>query len=207
MIQAGGISKCKFNKLHKCSVCSDAKWASYKHRQEAQLNSVSSSIDTPDVQNQITSTVNAGFEKLVSHLSGSKSNVSDSENLPLFGMPSVVTNKVDLPNLSNHHIRGIDISLPLDSCYSVSLCSLEHAKLMEEKYPSSKLVKLPSPIPIHVANKDAVLQGVGTHNVRIDWVPGKYSVHTMLVVPKLSFPVLFGNNHLELCDPVVAHKE
>ena len=129
MIQAGGISKCKFNKLHKCSVCSDAKCASYKHRQEAQLNSVSSSIDTSDVQNQITSTINAGFEKLVSHLSGLKSNVSDSENLPLFGMPSVVTNKVDLPNLSNRHIMwckvksgGIDISLPLDSCCSVSLC-------------------------------------------------------------------------------------
>ena len=104
LIQAGGISKCKFNKLHECSVCIDAKCASYKHRQEAQLNSVSSSIDMPDVQNQITSTINAGFEKLVSHLSGLKSNVSDSENLPLFGMPSVVTSKVDLPNLSNRHI-------------------------------------------------------------------------------------------------------
>ena len=104
MIQTGGISECKFNKLQKCSVCSDAKCASYKHRQEAQLNSVSSSTDTSDVQNQITSTINAGFEKLVSHLSGLKSNVSDSENLPLFGMPSVVTNKVDLPNLSNRHI-------------------------------------------------------------------------------------------------------
>ena len=43
--------------------------------------------------------------------------------------------------------------------------------------------------------------------IRIDWGPGKYSVHTMLVVPKLSFPVLFGNNHLESCDAVVSHKE
>ena len=68
LIQAGGISKCN-NKIHKCSTCSDAKCASYKHRQEAQLNSVSSSIDTSDVQNQITTTINAGFEKLVSHLS------------------------------------------------------------------------------------------------------------------------------------------
>ena len=39
LIQTGGISECKFNKLHKCSVCSDAKCASYKHRQAAQLNS------------------------------------------------------------------------------------------------------------------------------------------------------------------------
>ena len=144
-----------FYKLHKCSVCSDAKCASYKHRQEAQLNSVSSSIDTSDVQNQITSTINAGSEKLVGHLSGLKSNVSNSEKLPLFGIPLVVTNKVDLPNLSSRHIMsckvksgGIDISLPLDSCCSVSLCSLEHAKLVQAKYPFSKWVKLPSPIPI-----------------------------------------------------------
>ena len=132
----------------------------------------------------------------------------------MFGMPSVVTNKVDLPNLSNRHIMwckvksgGIDLSLPLDSCCSVSLCSLEHAKLMQEKYPSFKWVKLPSPVAIHVANEDAGLQGVGMQDVRIDWGPGKYSVHTMLVVPKLSFPVLFGNNHLESCDTVVSHKE
>ena len=104
-------------------------------------------------------------------------------------------------------VGGIDLSLPLDSCCSVSLCSLEHAKLMQEKYPSFKWVKLPSPVAIHVANKYAGLQGVGMQDVRIDWRPGKYSVHTMLVVPKLSFPVLFGNNHLESCDAVVSHKE
>ena len=44
-------------------------------------------------------------------------------------------------------------------------------------------------------------------DVCIEWGPGEHSVHTMLVVPKLSFPVLFGNNHFELCDAVVSHKE
>ena len=102
---------------------------------------------------------------------------------------------------------GIDLSLPLDSCCSVSLCSLDHAKHMQAKYPDYKWVKLPSPIPIHVANEDAELQGIGMQDVRIDWGPGKFSIHTMAVVPKLSFPVLFGNNHLELCDAVVSHKD
>ena len=78
---------------------------------------------------------------------------------------------------------------------------------MQAKYPDYKWVKLPSPIPIHVANEDAGLQGIGMQDVRIDWGPGKFSIRTMLVVPKLSLPVLFGNNHLELCDAVVSHKD
>ena len=78
---------------------------------------------------------------------------------------------------------------------------------MQEKYPSFKWVKLSSLVAIHVPNEDARLQGVGMQDVRIDWGPGKYSVHTMLVVPKLPFPILFGNNNLEPCDAVVSHKE
>ena len=78
---------------------------------------------------------------------------------------------------------------------------------MQEKHPSFSWVKLPSPIPIHVVNQEAGLQGVGMQDVRVEWGPGKHSVHTMLVVPKLSFPALFGNNHLESCDAVVSHKE
>ena len=64
-----------------------------------------------------------------------------------------------------------------------------------------------SPIAIYVANKDAELQGVSMQDVCIDWGPGKYSVHTMLVFPKLSFPILFGNNYLKSYDAVVSHKE
>ena len=227
LIQSGGILKCKFNNLHKCSVCSHSSCALYKHNSNSnrQLNLLSSH-DSSAIEQQITSSINQGFEKLEDKLAGLTSSTTDStfnsrdssenDNLPMFGMPSVVTDKVDLPNLSNRHIMwckvksgegGIDISLPLDSCCSVSSCSLKHAKLMQEKYPSFKWVKLSSPVAVHVANKDAELQGVGMQDVHINWGPGKYSVHTMLVVPKLSFPALFGNNHLECCDAVVSHKE
>ena len=225
LIQSAGILKCKFNNLHKCSICSRSSCASYKHNSNSnrQINLLTSH-DSSAIEQQITSSINQGFDKLADKLAGLTSSTTDStlkscdssenDKLPMFGMPSVVTNKVDFPNLSQRHIMwckvksgGIDLSLPLDSCCSVSLCSLEHAKLMQEKYPSFKWVKLPSPVAIHVANKDAGLQGVGMQDVRIDWGPGKYSVHTMLVVPKLSFPVLFGNNHLESCDAVVSHKE
>ena len=127
------------------------------------------SHDSSAIEQQITSSINQGFEKLADKLAGLTSSTTDStfnschssenDKLPMFGMPSVVTNKVDLPNLSNRHImwckvksggRGINLSLPLDSCCSVSLCSLEHAKLMQEKYPSFKWVKLPSPVAIHM---------------------------------------------------------
>ena len=69
---------------------------------------------------------------------------------------------------------------------------------MQEKHHLFTWVKLPSLEPIHVANQEAGLQVVSMQDMRIEWGPGKDSVHTMLVVPKLSFPVLFRNNHLSL---------
>ena len=218
---------CNFDRVYRCSVCDKSRCASFKHRNrpQAQLNSLSTSHSQSQVQ--ITSKITEGFDKLankidqISNFRPPTSSVNtmscdsgtQSDNVPMFGMPSLVTHKVDLPNLANKHIMsckvqsgGINLSLPLDSCCSVSLCSLDHAKHMQAKYPNYKWVKLPSPIPIHVANEDAGLQGIGMQDVRIDWGPGKFSIHTMLVVPKLSFPVRFGNNHLELCDAVVSHK-
>ena len=72
------------------------------------------SHDSSTIEQQITSLINQGFEKLADKLAGLMSSTTNStfnschssENdiLPMFGMPSVVTNKVDLPNLSNRHI-------------------------------------------------------------------------------------------------------
>ena len=61
---------------------------------------------------------------------------------------------------------GINVSLPSDICCSASLCSLKHAKLMQEKCPSLKRVKLSSPVQIDVADEDAGLPDVGTRDAR-----------------------------------------
>ena len=74
-------------------------------------------------------------------------------------------------------------------------------------HPDLKMTKLTKPVAINVANEDAVLQGIALQDIPITWGPGKSSVHTMLVVPKLAWHVLFGNNHLEATDAIVKHQE
>ena len=74
-------------------------------------------------------------------------------------------------------------------------------------HPDLKITKLTKPVAINVANEDAVLQGIALQDVPITWGLGKSSIHTMLVVPKLAWHILFGNNHLEASDAIVKHKE
>ena len=96
--------------------------------------------------------------------------------------------------------------MPLDSCCSVSLCSLDHAKRIQEQRPHLSRVKLEQPIPVSVADNDSVLNGIPLQDVPIRWGPGKASLHSMLVVPNLSWNILFGNNHLEATHADTNHK-
>ena len=91
-----------------------------------------------------------------------------------------------------------------DSCYSVSLCSLDHAQHIQEQCPHLSTVK--PTYPVSVADNDSVLNGIALQDVPIQWGPGKESIRTMLVVPKLSWSILFGNNHLEAAHAITDHK-
>ncbi|CAB4010120.1 retrovirus poly [Paramuricea clavata] len=120
------------------------------------------------------------------------------------------TNSVEIPDLSKKYIMwtkvksvGVELSLPLDTCCSVSLCSLTHAEHVQQMHLDLKMTKLTKPVAINVANEDAVLQGIRER----ERGPGKSSVHTILVVPKLAWHVLFGNNHLEATNAIVKHQE
>ena len=124
----------------------------------------------------------------------------------MFGMPTTLPSEyVAVPSqLKQRHIMwckvqssNLTLDMPLDSCCSVSLCSLDHAKGIQEQYPHLSTVKLEQPIPVSVADNDSVLNGIALQDVPIQWGPGKASLHTMLVVPNLSWNILFGNNHLE----------
>jgi hypothetical protein len=83
-----------------------------------------------------------------------------ASDYPLFGMPSVVADSVEIPDLSKKYIMwtkvksaGVELSLPLDSCCSVSLCSLIHAERVQQMHPDLKMTKLTKPVAINVANE------------------------------------------------------
>ena len=63
LIQSGDLFKCKFGKLHECSVCCHFGCVSYQHHFDAQLHLLSTP-DMSEIYHQITSTTNEGFDKL-----------------------------------------------------------------------------------------------------------------------------------------------
>ena len=220
-------SSCKFHRQHVCLVCKEKGCKQLSHK-DAKVPLQSK------VEEQLSSKFQAQFDSLCSKLETVlpkltpptpptpqpptpptvSADIPPATDYPLFGMPSLVTDSVEIPDLSKKYIMwakvksaGIELSLPLDSCCSVSFCSLNHAQRVQQLHPDLKMTKLTKPVAINVANEDAVLQGIALQDVPITWGPGKLSVHTMLVVPKLAWHVLFGNNHLEAADAIVKHKD
>ena len=219
-------NSCKFHRQHVCLVCKKNGCKQLLHESKDPKGT------TPnDLEKKLSSKFQAQFDSLCSKLETvlPKSNPSTPPPTPpatpasnnpaspdysLFGMPSLVTDTVGIPDLSKKYIMwakvksaGTELSLPLNSCCSVTLCSLSHAQHVQQLHPHLKITRLTKPVAINVANEDAVLQGIALQDVPINWGPGKSSVHTMLVVPKLAWHILFGNNHLEATDAIVKHKE
>ena len=98
----------------------------------------------------------------------------------LYGMPSLATHSVEIPDLSKKYIMWVKVasarlklSLPLDSC-SVSPCSLNHAERVQQLHPDLKMTKLTKPVAINVANEDAVFQGIALQDVPITWGQGNH---------------------------------
>ena len=125
----------------------------------------------------------------------------------VYGMPATPSmapvSSVSAPDLANRNIlwtkvtsAGVSLPLPLDSCCSVSLVSQNHATLVSKYRPDLLFTKLEQPIPVSVAGPSSTLRAVGTMQVPIIWENGRLATFTMLVVPQLSWPILFGQNHL-----------
>ena len=100
---------------------------------------------------------------------------------------------------------GEKLPLPLDSCCSVSLVSRSHADLVASKYPQLKFQSLEKPVAVSVADAKSQLKAVGTMEIPIQWSNGKETTFQMLVVPGLSWPILFGENHLHSTQALVDH--
>ena len=143
---------------------------------------------------------------------------SDSGSVPVYGCPAItaIPSQLQVPalDLQNKHIlwtpttsAGVSMPLPIDSCCSISLVSQAHADFICQKCPNLTFTKLPNPIPVAVATPVSKLSAVGVLQVPITWENGRPSVFSMLVVPGLSWPILFGQNHLRMTQAHTDHAE
>ena len=71
--------------------------------------------------------------------------------------------------------------------------------------PNLNYEALANSIPVSVASPQVKLQAVGIMQIPIHWGPGAESVFQMLVVPNLTWPILFGESHLHQTDALVDH--
>ena len=128
---------------------------------------------------------------------------------PAYSYPAItaIPNHLSIPalDLANKHIlwtpstsAGVSLPLPIDSCCSLSLVSKPHADVIAFKHPHLTFTKLPSSLPVTVANPSSQLNAIGLMQVPIIWENGRPSIFSMLVVPGLAWPILFGQNHLRI---------
>ena len=102
---------------------------------------------------------------------------------------------------------GVSVPLPLDSCCSVSLVSQNHAETVVKFNPALQFTKLEQPIPVSVAGPNSSLRAFGVLQVPIVWESGQSALFTMVVDPNLTWPILFGQNHLRKTDARIYSKD
>ena len=122
---------------------------------------------------------------------------------PVYSCPAItaIPNHLSISDLdlANKHVlwapitsAGVALPLPLDSCCSLSLVSKAHAETIAQKHPQLTFTKLPSPLPVPVANPSSQLQAIGVMQVPIVWENGRPSIFSMLVVPGLAWRILLA---------------
>ena len=136
-----------------------------------------------------------------------------SSSTPLFGLPAVTIpapSATQEAQLQQRNILWISVTsagqqlpLPLDSCYSVSLVSKVHADFVASKRSDLKYCALQDPISVTAADPKSNLKAVATMEIPITWETKTETVFTMLVVPGLVWPILFGETHLHATQALV----
>ena len=138
-----------------------------------------------------------------------------SLSTPLFGLPAVTIPALSAKPEAQLHQRNIlwtsvtsagqRLPLPLDSCCSVSLVSKVHADFIAFKRPNLKYCPLEEPISVTAVDPKSNLKAVVTLEIPIMWETKTRTVYTMIVVPRLVEPMLFGENHLHATQALVDH--
>ena len=143
--------------------------------------------------------------------------VSDKSQAPSFSCPAITTVASNSPQISeldlaNKNIlwtpvtsAGVSLPLLLDSCCSLSLVSKEHADLVLQKCPDMSFTKLSTPLPVTAASAATDLNAIGIVQIPVTWENGRPSIFSMLVVPGLTWPILFGQNHLSKTNAITDH--
>ena len=126
---------------------------------------------------------------------------------PLFGTPAVTTftepvlQGLDLTNKNilwtKVHSGNHELPLPIDTGCSLSLVSASHADFLLVHNEKLTFTPLKQHIPITVANPKAQLKATGLFNVPLTFADGSRAHFTMLVVPHLTWTLLFGINHVK----------
>ena len=95
--------------------------------------------------------------------------------------------------------------LPIDSC-SVNQESGAHTDHRLKTNSQLKYTPLADPIPVAVANPAAQLKDIGTMEVPITFVNGHTATFLMLLMPGLAWPILYGENYLQITNALVDHQ-
>ena len=177
-----------------------------------------------DIKSELHShmqSLTARIDKLetLPHSASASQNASPQDifsQAPAFGNPAITAVPSNLQisdlDLANKNIlwtrvtsAGIPLPLLLDSCCILSLVSQAHAEVICKTHPTMQFTKLSTPLPVSVANPHAQLKAIGTVQVPIIWENGRASIFSMLVVPHLAWPLLFGQNHLRMIQAHTDH--
>ena len=193
---------CKYGRTHKCAVCSKPGCKALLHNNTS-----------PPVVNACDLQTPQGAHPEPSSSTTPPTPGAHSQPTPvLFSMPTITTSSSELSVNLNRTIlscqvtsAGKQLQLPLDSCCSVTLCSLDHAQLIHSARPELNYKKLEKPIPVQMADTSTSLTAVAVQEVSITWLPNKETIHVALVVPNMSWPLLFGENHLAATQALSDH--
>ena len=163
------------------------------------------------------SSSNPGGSENQAYTSTSVASDQPSLSTPLFGLPAITIPPPSAKPEAQLHQRNIlwtsvtsagqHLPLPLDSCCSVSLVSKVHADFIASKRPNLKYCPLEEPISVMAADPKSTLKAVATMEIHITctWETKTETVFTMLVVPGVVWPMLFGENHLHATQALVDH--
>ena len=216
--------KCKKGYVHKCSECGKFDCEALKHQSYQAKNSPRSKAvhsHVVDVKNSDenldSSTLLRSIHRLLSTKEPDGTSTSEATPSPghshdhLYSMPALsqLPNRINIENfdLANKNIlwcpvssAGVSLPLPLDTCCSVSLVSKQHADKVLQIRPDFAFSRLEQPVTVSVASPSASLKAIGVLQVPIKFDNGRSAIFSMLVVPHLAWPILFGQNHLKLTD-------
>ena len=123
---------CKYGQPHKCTICSKPGCKALVHNNISPRVAHACDLQTPQGHHPVPS----------SSTTPSTPGALSQPIPPLFSMPTLPTSSSELyVNLNRTMLScqvtsaGKQLQLPLDSCCSVTLCSLDHAQLIHSEGP------------------------------------------------------------------------